>query len=109
MIALLVSVGDYTTFLRMMKEYKSNPEAYSAQFQKEALEEVSEKNILEKPFVEGRGDKSSHDGYQRYGSKRRKGRYYLCYITIAVILVVVAIIHSAYTRCPPNCLTCWNS
>jgi len=29
-IALLVSVGDYTTFLRMMREYKNNPDAYSA-------------------------------------------------------------------------------
>lgn len=44
-IALLVSVGDYTTFLRMMKEYKNNPEAYTVQFQQDALEEVSEKNI----------------------------------------------------------------
>jgi hypothetical protein len=94
MIALLVSVGDYCTFLRMMKEYKNNPEAYSVQFQKEALEEVSEKHILEKPFVEGRGgDGSSIDGYARYG-KAKKGRYYLCYIMIAIVLVVIAIIHS---------------
>jgi len=28
-IALLVSVGDYSTFLRMMREYKNNPDSYS--------------------------------------------------------------------------------
>jgi len=32
MIALLVSVGDYTSFLRMMREYKNNPEAFSVSY-----------------------------------------------------------------------------
>ena len=45
MIALLVSVGDYTSFLRMMREYKNNPEAFSVSYQQDVLIEASEMNV----------------------------------------------------------------
>ena len=63
---MLVSVGDYTTFLRMMKEYKSNPDAYSVSCQQVALDEVSVANVTERSFV-GRGS-------QRRASLSRKSR-----------------------------------